>query len=242
MPDYRDIYERDAERYHVLVSAEDAAGELPRALAGRVELAGSRVVEIGMGTGRVTRILLEAGASVIGYERSPAMLALARSRLGMTFAAVLGDVREVELPVKSADVALAGWCLGHFCEWSGERWREEIDAVLAKMWGALDDAGTLIVIETLGTGADVARAPNAELAAYYAWLERDWGMRREQLATDYRFASVEAACESIAFFFGPELETRVRERGSCVVPEWTGLWWKKKAGARPEPESCIAQT
>jgi ubiquinone/menaquinone biosynthesis C-methylase UbiE len=229
MPDYEEIYEREAERYEVLVSAEDAAGELPRALARLVELGGARVIELGMGTGRVTRMLLDGGASVIGYERSSAMLDVARRRLGSTFRAVLADVREVALPAKSAEIALAGWCFGHFCQWSGERWRDDIGAVLGKMWGALDDGGTLIVIETLGTGVDVARPPNAELAAYYGWLERDWGMRREQLPTDYRFETVEAACESIGFFFGPELEARVRERGSCVVPEWTGLWWKKKA-------------
>ena len=27
---------------------------------------------------------------------------------------------------------------------------------------------------------------------------------------------------------GPELERRARERGWHVVPEWTGLWWRRK--------------
>jgi hypothetical protein len=87
----------------------------------------------------------------------------------------------------------------------------------------------LIVIETLGTGVDVAGAPNAELAAYYRLLEGAWGMAREQLATDYEFASLEVALESMGFFFGPEMAERVRLRGSARVPEWTGLWWRRRA-------------
>jgi SAM-dependent methyltransferase len=233
MPDFRDIYERDAERYQRLVAAEDGGGELPRALAQVAELSGARVVEIGMGTGRVTRILLDAGARVVGYEQSAAMVAVARRLLGQRFDAVVADVREVELPVNSADLALAGWCLGHFCEWFGEHWQAEIEGVLQKMWGALDVGGTLVLIETLGTGSDVAHPPNAELAAYYRLLENDWGMQRRELRTDYHFESIDAARESIGFFFGPELERRVAERGWRVVPEWTGLWWKQKVAGAP---------
>lgn len=228
MPDYRELYERDAERYQQLVAAEDGEGELPRALAQVVTLHGARAIEIGMGTGRVTGILLDAGASVLGYERSAAMVAVARRLLGQRFAVVVADVREVELPVNGADLALAGWCLGHFCEWFGAHWQAEIEDVLQKMWGALDPGGTLLLIETLGTGSDVACPPNAELAAYYRFLESKWGMRRRELRTDYHFESIAAARESIGFFFGAELENRVVERGWRVVPEWTGLWWKTK--------------
>jgi|SRR5688572_5869569 len=42
------------------------------------------------------------------------------------------------------------------------------------------------------------------------------------------FESLDAAIESIEFFFGPELAARVRARGSTRVPEWTGLWWRRR--------------
>jgi SAM-dependent methyltransferase len=226
--DFRRIYALDAERYHGLVSAEDAAGELPRALARVVELRGARVLEVGVGTGRVTRLLLDAGATVTGYEASAAMLAVARRTLGDRFEGVVGDIREVALAVGCADAVVAGWCLGHFCEWYAERWQSEIDAVLRRLWRALDAGGTLIVIETLGTGVNTAAAPNAELAAYYRFLEETWGMARVQFPTDYHFESLEAALESIDFFFGPELAQQVRQRGSPRVPEWTGLWWRRR--------------
>lgn len=229
--DFRKIYALDAERYHALVSAEDAAGELPRALARVVELRGARVIEVGVGTGRVTRLLLDAGATVTGYEASAAMLAVAHRTLGDRFDGVVGDIREVALAAQSADAVVAGWCLGHFCEWYGERWQSEIDGVLRRLWDALAAGGTLIVIETLGTGVDVAAPPNAALAAYYRFLEGTWGMTRVTFATDYRFESLAAAIESIGFFFGPELAERVRQQGSPRVPEWTGLWWRRREAA-----------
>jgi SAM-dependent methyltransferase len=231
MSDFHQIYAHDAERYHRLVSAEDYLGELPRALARVAKLDGARVVEVGMGTGRLTQLLLEAGASVVGYERSEAMLKVARRQLGDRFDAVLADVREVALPPRSADVALAGWALGHFCEWYAPEFLVEIEAVIAKMNDALVAGGTLVVIETLGTGTAHPGPPNAALATYYRWLEGVLGMQREELRTDYRFASPAAAADALEFFFGTELAERVRASGSAIVPEWTGLWWRK-SGAR----------
>ncbi len=233
VPDYRDIYEREAERYQALVAAEDCNGELPRALSRLVELQGARALEIGVGTGRVTRLLLDAGANVVGYEQSAAMLAVARRLLGegheKRCRLVVADARTEDLPAASADVALAGWVLGHFCEWYAERWQGEIDGVLRRMWRALECGGTLIVVETLGTGSDVPAAPSAALAEYYRFLEQTWGMQREPVRTDYRFNSLDAALESVGFFFGPELQSRVREKNWQVVPEWTGVWWRKKS-------------
>lgn len=228
MPDYRDIYAQHADAYHELVLAEDYRGELPAALRDLPGLDGARVIEVGMGTGRVTRLLIEGGARVVGYERSSAMLAVARRWLGDAFEGHVADIRETPLPPESANLAIAGWVLGHFCEWYGAEWQREIDAVLENLWGALQPGGTLVIIETLGTGAAQAGAPSAELAEYYAWLESSWGLQRRELRTDYRFDSLESAARSVGFFFGPELERRVREHAWRVVPEWTGLWWRRK--------------
>jgi SAM-dependent methyltransferase len=235
MPDYRQIYDSEAERYETLVAAEDYRGELTRALRRLVTLDGARVIEVGMGTGRITRLLLDAGAHVTGYEQSPAMMSVARRQLGDRFEGHVADIRDQLLPPASADIALAGWVLGHFCEWHGEQWRDEVGAVLENMWNALRVGGTLVLIETLGTGAERPQPPNAALAAYYRYLEESWGATREELPTDYRFDSIEAALQSIAFFFGPELERRVREHGWTIVPEWTGLWWRRKWQTEHEP-------
>ena len=235
MSDFQRIYDHDAERYHTLVSAEDAAGELPRTLARVAHLSGARVIEVGMGTGRVTRLLLDAGASVTGYERSEAMLEVARRELGERCRMLLADVRDLRFQSESAEVALSGWALGHFCEWYAGEWQRSIDGVLRALWDALAPGGTLIVIETLGTGAATPAAPSAALARYYDFLEGTWQMRREVLRTDYRFDSTAAAQESIGFFFGPELAATVERESWSVVPEWTGLWWRRKLPGEPPP-------
>lgn len=63
-----------------------------------VEIHGSRVLELGVGTGRIAVPLAEGGAKVTGVDLSEGMLALARERaenLSITF--VEGDIRSVKL-------------------------------------------------------------------------------------------------------------------------------------------------
>src|SRR5262245_18125826 len=57
MPDHREIYDRHADAYDELVSAEDCDGKLLRALQASRPLNGTQALEVGVGTGRVTRIL-----------------------------------------------------------------------------------------------------------------------------------------------------------------------------------------
>ncbi|MCA9856811.1 MAG: class I SAM-dependent methyltransferase [Dehalococcoidia bacterium] len=63
-----------------------------------VELHGQRVLELGIGTGRIATPLAEAGAKVTGVDVSAGMLEVARERAGglpITF--VEGDIRAVKL-------------------------------------------------------------------------------------------------------------------------------------------------
>jgi hypothetical protein len=84
--------------------------------------------------------------------------------------------------------------------------------------------GTLIIMETMGTGSEQAAPPSQALADYYAWLEREQGFVRTVIATDYDFGSVERAAELCGFFFGAEMAEKVRARGWRRVPEWTGVF------------------
>ena len=235
--DFHRIYERHAEAYDALVAAEDCEGRLRPALQAIAPLAGATVLEVGAGTGRVTRLLLEAGARVVASEPVGAMRAVARRRtvhLPAARCALLGaDARA--LPVRSgwADVAIAGWVLGHLRSWHAATWRETIARGLAEMDRALRPGGTRIVIETLGTGEESPRPPTPELAGYYAWLEGEQGMRRVWIRTDYRFPDPDAAARATGFFFGEEFAGLVRQRGWSRIPECTGLWWRRAGAARP---------
>jgi ubiquinone/menaquinone biosynthesis C-methylase UbiE len=231
--DAAQIYRHHPERYHELVSAEDVQGNLAAALERHLPLRGREVLEVGAGTGRVTEILLERGAArVIATDREPAMLRVAADRLGR-----YGDRLELRvadattgLPLadRSVDLALAGWVFGHLRHWLPERWRESIRGALSEMTRTLRAGGPTIVIETLGTGATEPSPPNDALGEFYRWLEREEGFQRESIRTDYRFESVEEAARITGFFFGAAFGEIVRERGSTIVPECTGIWSRRK--------------
>jgi ubiquinone/menaquinone biosynthesis C-methylase UbiE len=230
MTDFHRIYAEHADAYDVLVRAEDSDGNLPRALAEWIAH-GSSVLEIGVGTGRVTEILLELGASVVGGEPALAMLAVARRRLASWGPRVrLLEADGLGMPDHDAtfDAAIAGWVFGHACEWRPDAWREWIAANLDQLERAVRPGGVVIVIETLGTGTETPGPPTRELGEYYAWLESERGFERRTLRTDYRFADPETAARATEFFFGPELAARIRAEGWSTIPEHTGLWWMRR--------------
>ena len=60
--------------------------------------AGGPVLEVGCGTGRLLLPLVEAGIDVTGVDSSPAMLSVARRKLGERVMLIEGDIRTVTLP------------------------------------------------------------------------------------------------------------------------------------------------
>lgn len=226
--DQASVYRAHADRYDALVAAEDCDGALGSALAELVA-PGAAVLEVGAGTGRLTRLLLERGASVRAFDREPRMLRVAREKLAGLDGVELAVADAAALPVEDgwADAAVAGWVFGHFRSWMPTTWREEVGRALDEMRRALAPGGVVILFETLGTGVDRAHPPSSGLFQYYDWLERQRGFRRRVLQTDYRFDGVDDAAAQIGFFFGDELAARVRAEGWTRVPEYTGLWtWR----------------
>ncbi len=92
-----DWYEQHAQRYD----------RLERGLEGDVAFyvrlacaAPPPVLEVGCGTGRVTVAVAGAGVPVVGLDRSPAMLAVARRKAGPLpgLRWMMGDVRDLDAP------------------------------------------------------------------------------------------------------------------------------------------------
>src|SRR5262249_42858645 len=150
--DHQEVYRSHAGAYDELVAAEDCDGNLLRALESVATLGGADVLEVGVGTGRIARLVATRARRIVGVDREPGMLAVARRHLGPACALACGDARA--LPVRSswADVAIAGWVFGHLRSWMPADWRAQIATALSEMRRALEPRGTLIVIETLGTG------------------------------------------------------------------------------------------
>ena len=126
-----------------------------------------------------------------------------------------------------ADIVTAGWALGHLRGWYPQDWRTQIGLILEEMLRVVKPGGSLMIMETMTTGALVPAPPNAELAEYYGWLEDTWGYSRSVIRTDYQFDSVEDAVEKTTFFFGEEMADLIREHGWARLPEWTGVWHRR---------------
>ena len=65
------------------------------------------------------------------------------------------------------------------------------------------------------------------LPVFYEHLETALDFRRKWIRTDCKFDSDEEAEKSIRFFFGDSLANRVAAERLTIVPECTGIWWKK---------------
>lgn len=227
MADYERIYREQAREYDAMVAAEDADGNLLPALRRRAKIDGGDVLEVGVGTGRLTRLIAPLASRYVGFEREAAMVELAEPAIAghRDGRLAVGDARALPTVERASfDVAIAGWVFGHFRSWYADDWRREIAVGLDAMKAALRPGGALVILETLGTGATEPAPPKPELAEYYAWLESAHRMQRDAIRTDYLFESAEDAAAKMAFFFGEPFAERVCALGSARVPECTGIW------------------
>lgn len=231
MTDFQQIYATQAARYDALVSREDYQGNLLSALNRIRDFAGLRVVDVGAGTGRVTRLLAPYAAWITAVDLSPHMLRQAKIKLvedGATNCFLTAaDARHLPFCPGIADVVMAGWALGHSVGWYPESWQAEIGQAIHAMQNSLRPDGALILIETMGTGVTTAGPPTPGLAAYYAWLQNDLGFQHTTIPTDYRFHSVSEAVALTQFFFGSALAAAIQQQQLTILPEFTGIWWKE---------------
>jgi ubiquinone/menaquinone biosynthesis C-methylase UbiE len=231
VPDhFRTIYASKAALYDAMVSREDHEGNIFKSLSAILPESNIDIVELGAGTGRLTRLLLPMAKSIHACDASQHMLEVARSALevlGDNWTLHIADNRRLPVTDGTADLAIAGWSLGHSCGWYPETWREEIDQAIAEMRRVLRPGGVMVILETLGTGQDQPAPPTPALAQYYQHLETIHGFSSTWIRTDYRFASVEEADRLTRFFFGDALADRIQEEQLIIVPECTGIWWHR---------------
>ncbi len=119
---------RAAEQYDAMAaeySADNDEGvfnslyERPAMLSMLGDVKGLRVLDIGCGAGKLTRELVERRAVVTGIDVSPAMVEIARDRLGQLATFSVGDLSE-PLPFESGsfDVVVASLVMHYIEEWT----------------------------------------------------------------------------------------------------------------------------
>jgi ubiquinone/menaquinone biosynthesis C-methylase UbiE len=228
MPDEKDVYAAHGEQYDRLVSREDYRRNILPALQQICPLAGRDVADLGAGTGRISRLLAPLVNHVTLLDSSAHMLDVAAARLrgdGLrNWEIQVADHRVLPLGENTVDLVISGWSLGYLVVWDEDGlWRKALRRALSEMRRVLRPGGTIVVLETLGTGHETPHRLE-KLDAYFGFLE-EAGFASTWIRTDYRFASLDEEEELTRFFFGDELAEQVLDHGQLTLPECTGVWW-----------------
>ncbi len=229
MIDHKIVYQQEADLYQRLIAREDYQGNLLPELKKIAPLNGKDVVDLGSGTGRLAHLLAPHVKSVHALDLSPHMLGVAAERLQNqqlgNWQVTAGDHRRIPLANESADLIVSGWSICYLVVWEGENWKEEVKEALQEMKRVLRRGGTMIIIETLGTG-NTEPVVKDDFKQYFTFLGSR-GFQRSWIRTNYRFDSREEALELVEFFFGDEMVSEIGNERKPVLPECTGLWWLK---------------
>jgi ubiquinone/menaquinone biosynthesis C-methylase UbiE len=227
LPSVRETYAGHAPEYEALVSREDHAGNILKAIRDIAPIEGRVVIDLGAGTGRLACLVAPYARTVLAFDLSPHMLGLARDKLragaraGWLTAAA--DHRFVPLRSGSADLIVSGWSVSYVAVWHPEQWRAELASWYSESRRLLRPGGRIILLESLGTGNELPqRLPH--LTDFYAWLD-ETGFRSKWIRTDYRFETPEIAASVAGFFFGEEMRHKIEMQRLTILPECTGVWW-----------------
>jgi ubiquinone/menaquinone biosynthesis C-methylase UbiE len=224
------IYQTDADRYEALIVREDYQGNILRTLETIVPDLEQRVVlDLGAGTGRLTRLLAPRVKFVRAFDESVEMLRVCRDRLAasglVNWQAEVADHRRLPVDDASADLVVSGWSVSYLAVWGNDKWRENLSAWLGEMKRVLRRAQPIVLFESLGTGHESPfRLPH--LMNFYPWLD-EVGFQNTWIRTDYKFQSLEEAEHLSRFFFGDEMGVSVVKNNWTILPECTGVWWKE---------------
>jgi len=225
----RKIYQSEGDRYEALISREDYQRNIPRAIDEIINIDGLDALDLGAGTGRLTLLLAPRLKSIRAFDTSAEMLRVCRERLmasGLSNWQVdVADHRQLPVQDHSVDLVVSGWSVSYLAVWNQENGGAELEKWLTEMKRVLRKDGTIILFESLGTGNEKPiRLEHVE--STYQWLDAN-GFENKWIRTDYRFESVEEAADLAGFFFGEEMTAQVIDKQSTILPECTGVWWRK---------------
>jgi len=229
MPTEKEVYDGYADQYERLILREDHENNIPAEIDKIKPTADADIVELGAGTGRLTRFLAESTHSLRASDLSLHMLATARDVLAQRNAEnsvlCVADMRRTPYPENCADMVIAGWSFCYLAVWGKDQWQKELQAGLEEAQRLLRPGGVMIMLENYGTGFE-SPSPPPHLDPYFSFLKKR-GFRDTWFRTDYAFQSLEEALDLSGFFFGEEMAEKVKNKQWTILPECTGLLWKK---------------
>ncbi|HEX7065490.1 MAG TPA: class I SAM-dependent methyltransferase [Bacillales bacterium] len=228
MPDHDAIYNEEAGKYELMISKEDHEGHILKTLHEIVDLQGKDVVDIGAGTGRLTRLVAPYVKSIKSYDLSRHMLDVISAKLSAQhykhFETKVSDLRTIPVEENSVDVVMADWSICYLASSNHPEWKENLETVIKEIHRVLRPNGKIVIFETLGTGYVEPNPPDF-LTQYYQELEQVYDFHHKSIRTDYAFESMEEMRELIPFFFGEDLQKAFDDLKQPLLPECTGVWW-----------------
>lgn len=212
--------------------ASDCFGSLASALTRGVQLEGRHVVEIGCGTGSVTAWLVDQGATVTGIDRSGAMLAVAKERLGERLDSVdlLPEDARGQLSVGGgvADLVILDGILGTLCLERRDGWNLASRRVLDEM-ERLAVAGAVLVVVEMFEVVDERPPELVGSARDIDAMLSERGYSIELLRADCQFGSSEEAVAVVRAVLGESAALRVRNAAWVKVPVHAAVWMKRRS-------------
>ena len=218
-----------AETYHELVSHEDYEQHLLPALMAIESLKNKYILELGAGTGRVSSLIAPLARRLIATDLSYPMLNCGREHLSKLKLAswhiCLANHLNLPLRSQSADVVLSGWSFHGVAIDYPHGWQHTLEDALKEVARVQRSGGITILIESLGTGYETPHTPDI-LVDYLDALDAH-GFESSWIRTDYLFKDKENAIDLMSFFFGEAPMPMWETSAGIIVPECTGLWWKR---------------
>ena len=93
------------------MQVRDEEGVENAAIAAAVELDGKRVLEVGCGSGRLTRFLADRASYVYAFDPDGERVAEARDALGDRVSFGVHDAQALDVERERFDLAVCGWSL-----------------------------------------------------------------------------------------------------------------------------------
>ncbi|WP_028544807.1 class I SAM-dependent methyltransferase [Paenibacillus taiwanensis] len=227
MAEHDYIYKFDAAQYDLMISKQPEVGSVIREIR---SFAGLDVIDVGAGTGRLTTVMAPEAKTIVALDASEAMLQITSSklcRLELTnWRIVQSDYVSMPLEDDSADLIVAGWSLCYIANSNCQKscWEEKLQQVMEELRRVVRPGGTIIIMETMGTGTEVPSPPTF-LSAYYEQLVEKYGFFHKWIRLDYTFESTEQAERLARWFFGDATADEILRKQIKQVPECAGIWW-----------------
>lgn len=225
MPNHEQIYTNQAEQYNLMISRQPSLLAIIEEIT---PIKGQDVIDLGAGSGRLTSVLAPHAKSILALDASAAMLEVNAQQLtqaGLSnWKTSVADHRNIPADDNSADVIVAGWTVCYLTSSEVPNYKLNLEKIILEMKRVLRPGGTIVIMETMGTGYETPHPPEF-LTQYYSLLENKYGFSHKWIRLDYRFADLEEAERQARFFFGDKLADRVVVEKLVTLPECAGVWW-----------------